>query len=448
MYLPEVTEIMGGNNTGQLIGSLILDEPSEPTKAIYLIDPMDSKAVKVGEVDGNYEITNASLDNEWVVWVAKTTKQWQIYAKKVNGENHLLVESGRYTSLTGNDFPSAAVDKGHLVYNDSLLVDGTMVSRVVFHDLATRERMILQEVKGNDDYLGAPSIWGRYVVWHWGEWRIPTRSRVFLYDLTTKKMRQINVPHQAISPKVWGKTIAYVGYDSSHQETKNIFLYDIESNQTEQITEAEAENLLEHWAPTIVAGIVTWRTNNAENPISIYVKSVKHLRYLGPKGHANQVTGSWFTWKEPSEGSGTFLFGLVTSLGFILDLSNKEQTVDTLPLDEITPQRMSELNPPEVWTVYLRILQEKRLDLLPLVISSDWYSDNYKEYLEDITEKPLTITDEKVSSIYLAEGNNAVVLVESEVVEQQKGKAAEMRSTNVRVIYENGKWVVPPLASQ
>jgi len=247
-YFPEVKEVMGGNNTGEIVGTLILDETKKKARALYLINPMESKADKITQVEADYEITNAALDSEWVVWVEKSEKEWKIYAKETKEGEAVLLDSGLFTPKTGHDFPSVSLDRGNLVYSYSLEDGKTMTSRVILHNLAKKQSRVLQEIMGFDDYLGAPSISGRYAVWHWGQWRTPSRSRVFLYDLESGKTNQVNALGEAISPKVWGNKIVFVGYDASHQETKNIFFYDIGKNNLKQVTDSKPQDLLEHCA--------------------------------------------------------------------------------------------------------------------------------------------------------------------------------------------------------
>ncbi len=449
-YAPQVAGVMAGNRFGQLVGPLVSSNASGPTRNIYLFDPARSTAVKVREVGRGWEILSAAIDGEWISWTEKSKTGWVVYARRLVEQDPVAIAEGRYGRMTGDDFPSLALDGGSLVYNVSEETQSSMVSRIVMVDLSSRERRVLQEVRGDSVYLGAPSGFGRYVVWHQGEWRSPPPGKMFLYDSKANQTRELRVPNQAISPEIWGKRIAYVCYDESRPESKSIYLYDIETGETECIADAGSGRYLEYWGPSIVAGIVTWRSNDQSRGFPLLTIATKDLRHTHPEATVHGVTGVWLWWKDESAGPGTLLAGLVSSWWTSLDLSSVEEAIGPATITEDVVEHIPNMPPPQVYALCEEILRQGHVDLLPQVITSDWYDEHYEDYrLEVIADaRHREIRDFKVSPIYVAEGDHAVIRLEHLVVEGADGTTVDLGPYNLRMVYENGRWRVPPMAAQ
>jgi len=133
------------------------------------------------------------------------------------------------------------------------------------------------------------------------------------------------------------------------------------------------------------------------------------------------------------------------------DLPDEEQRINGLSLDKIVQENLHELNPAQVWDVYLKAQKEKRVDLLPELFSSDWFTDYYKdhreEFLSDIRNGTYAVEEYRVSPVYLSQGNQAVVFIESQLIKQD-GKVMDTGQVNVRAVNEHGHWLVPPFAAQ
>ena len=456
VYFPQISEILGGNLNGELLGFLWRESGEKEQKqfrALYLIDPARNNATKIVDPPAGFQVHRAALDNQWVAWVERNETTWKVFAKKRDSGERQTIDEGRYFKEAGMDYPSLALYNGWLVYNPSLKAEDVIKSQVLARNLNSGEKLLLHEVTGEHQYLGAPSIYEDQVVWHRGEWTRELYAEVYLYDLTRRNSRRLSNGNPAIGPSIWGRYVVWGTYAKETPETKNIMLYNLDTGTESLLTDAVPSNRREYWGPTISHGIVTWNANYTGYKPAFYVVRMQETRYLKSEGEQAGVYGSWFTWRQPSYGPGTFMLGL-TSWGIFLDLTGlgRDRGITGPPLDLKDPalrNKLAGLTPPEVAAMYLQALKERRYDVLSMVLTGEPVLVSKEQYLQDIKRDPSILHSYAVARDYLAVGDKAYVCV-LELLRGKDEKRAWVKDSpvNWHMTRENGVWKVDQLAAQ
>lgn len=452
-YFPGIAKVLGGNVEGALVGFLWSDEKGEKTySALYLIDPAKGIAEKVLEPADGGQIFNASLDDRWVVWAERTQKSWRLVSYDRLNKSTQTLDQGEYFPEAGRDYPSATVEGGIVVYNTSQKNAGKVISQLVLINLETAKRQVLAKAEGSDTYFGPPRLNQGYVTWHQGWWDRDLNGVVYGLDLAHDKVERIPWDQPAITPSIWGRYIVFVTYDRSSPETKNVVLYDLVTKRGKYLTNAKPEHRMEFWWPTVSHGIVTWRSNRADSPISVHMARREETRDLGVVGQEQTVYGSWMVWRNPQQGPGILLMGF-ERLFVDIDLTgrNADQWLTQMPFSlrgDLTPQDLVRLTPPEAAIIYHEALRTKRWDIAAMLLSDGPIPK--EEWLAGIGEAAGREPPVAVSRDYMIQGDVAFVGVRESISERVKGQQShtveQQRAWHLH--RENGIWKVDQLAAQ
>ncbi len=448
-YFPQVAEVTGGTLKGELLGFLWSNTEGREFSGLYLIDPIKGTASLAVDPEPGYEIGNAASDGTWLAWTEKTRDSWKLFAKK--GKEKQVIDEGLYFEGGGTDYPSVSLFNGVLVYNTSTKqAKNGMVSQVVAVDLTAQKREVLHEITGTKQYLGPPSIYENFIVWHRGEWTRNLTAEVYLYDLTTKKMRQLSSGDPAVTPVIWGRYVAWATYSPKVPEAKNIILYDLTTGATRVLTDASASNHLEYWHPTICHGVVTWSSNaNAPKPeFFVVTPDIADRPQLGEKhrlaseGEQAAVYGSWFTWRNPGKGLGTYVFDI--PIGDLTGLApEKAFTAPPLPLDTpLTDRILKGLSPPQVLALYFGASQAQRFDLYSTLLARNSGVATVEQYVDEVKRSGGKVLDYCVSGDYLVKGDTAFACLYRSRFEQAGEVVTNDRPRYWGLTREDGAWRV------
>ncbi|MCS5695733.1 hypothetical protein [Desulfofundulus thermocisternus] len=454
-YFPQISQVIGGNINGELVGFLWeRAEKPQQLRALYIIDPAQKKATKIAEPQPGFEIHTAALDDRYVAWVEKNKVRWKLCLLNKKAKSIKIIDQGKYFTEAGTDYPSVALYNGILVYNVSFK-DKTkvMLSQIVAQDLNTGRKMILGEVTGTEQYLGPPSIHEDNVVWHCGEWTKEMKAEVYLYNLTDHKIQQLSHDTPAITPTIWGKYVVWSTYSSKVPETKNIVLYNLATGTRTFLTEAVPSQRLEYWRPTISHGVVTWNTNKPDHELVVFLAATGERRQLKIKGEQIGVHGSWLTWRHASNGPGTFLLTLSNFLP-ALDLTgfSPEKAFSRPPftLDVVLDRsKLVRLSPPEAIALYLEAAKEKRYDLLEVLLADNTGLAGNETYLTDIRRDQSKLISYLVSRDYLIEGDKAYVCILEKKIWRPAGEVMVFEKPVIfHLTKKKDIWKVDQLAAQ
>ncbi|PKM76943.1 MAG: hypothetical protein CVU90_10235 [Firmicutes bacterium HGW-Firmicutes-15] len=307
-----IAQIISGNTEGELLGFLWKDITVPNTvmsDTLYLIDPATAHAYKVFTPNDGYRVFNAVLNKDWIVITEHSETNWIIHLLNRGNNEEKALCSGDYFGEGGLDYPSLTLHNGVLAYNTSEKACDSMISTIEVVNLENGQQNRVMKVEGKKQYLGSPSIYEDYIVFHRGEWTEKMEAEVYLYYIKEKILRKISCANMAIQPSIWGKYVVWSEYSPNIPETKNIVLYNIETNKCTTITYASPQNHKEYWAVSMSRGIVTWFCNFQNNP-TIYCIATNEIRSFDIEGEQAAVQGSWLTWRNPKTGIGTYIVEL------------------------------------------------------------------------------------------------------------------------------------------
>lgn len=454
-YFPQISQVLGGNVNGELVGFLWEGaEKPKQLRGLYIIDTAQKKAIKIAEPQPGMDVYAAAIDDRWAAWAERNKAGWEL--RLLNRETGLIkaVDRGEYFPEAGIDYPSVAFYDGVLVYNVSFRDKAkTVLSQIVARDLNTGRKMILGEVTGRDQYLGPPSIYKDYAVWHRGEWTKEMKAEVYLYNLTDHEIQQLSHEAPAITPAIWGKYVVWSTYSSKTPETKNIVLYNLATGRRSFLTRAVPSQRLEHWRPTISHGVVAWNTNKPDHKLEVFLTATGKRRQLEFNGEQIGVYGSWLTWHNTSAGQGTFLLPLSSFLPAI-DLTgfSPEEALSKPPLalDEFLDlNRLARLSPPEIVALYLEAVKNRRYDLLEALLADNDGIADKETYLADIRRDRSKLISYLVSCDYLVEGSKAYVCVLESKIWRPTGEVIVAEKPVIfHLTKEKDVWKVDQLAAQ
>lgn len=409
-----IAQIISGNNEGELLGLLWANtKASNPilSEDLYLIDPAASYAQKVFTPQAGYRIFDAVLDKDWIAISVQSKTQWIIHlVNRHTNELKVLCSGDYFIEGGGPDYPSLALHKGILAYNTSIKISNSMLSKIELINLETGQFNTVKQIYGYKQYLGPPSIYEDFLVFHRGEWTEKMNSEVYLYDIESKNLKQISQNQMAVKPSIWGKYVVWSGYSPDTPEIKNIVLYNLETDKCATITDASPENRKEYWAVSISHGIVTWSCN-FENKPSIYSTSSNELRSFEVEGQQASVRGSWFTWRNPKASSGTYIAGL-SAFFPVLDLSGVSSNFTNLSfsLDNVNQETVKSMTPPESLALYYSAYSNKRFDIIDQILSHQGELGNRNQAFQELKANWVAPgVEHKVSTDYFIEGNTAYV---------------------------------------
>lgn len=459
-YYPQITEVLGGNSNGELVGFLwgstngMGVKKHEQLQALYTIDPTRNIANKIVEPRPGFKIFRAASDNKWLAWVERNEVAWKIYALNRTTKVIKMIDEGKYFKEAGPDYPSVALYNGILAYDSSVKnAKNEMVSRVIAQNLNNNKMLILSEIRGTEQYLGAPSIYGDYVVWHRGEWTKEMKAEVYIYNLTDHKRRRLSTTDSAITPVIWGKYIVWNSYSNKLPECKNIVLYNLETGSCKSITNATPSDKVEYFSPTIAHGIAIWNANLLPYKPAVYIAATGEKREFGVEGEQARVYGSWLIWRHREKGLGMLVSGL-SSFFSVLDLtglsSQKPITKPPFALDvPVTESKLAGLTPPEVVALYFQAEKEGRYDLVSSLLSDEPGLAGKREYLADMKRSQEEVISYAISRDYLIEGDKAYVgIIEMRIRQSNQTIMVDDKPGNFHLTQENGIWKLTQVARQ
>lgn len=441
-YIPEINQVFDSNEDGELLG--LLQRKDKPFfNKLYIINPAFRTANKVAETPSTYQIADAEIGKEWIVWVEKSITEWKIKALDRSSNVIKTIDQGEYSEIQGNDYPSIDLFNEILVFNSSI---DKLNSHLIIKNLRSGNTDVIYSSEEKGKYIGPPSIYGNYITWHVGEWTKNMRSDIFLYDLASKNLLKIDTLDQAMMPKIWGNYIVFTDYNSSSLESKNIKLYEISSGSERYI--AKASDKEEFWGPSISHGIISWNYNSLDFKPIIYSTSTQEKRIFEMSGQQVKVLGSWLLWRSKEAGTGICIIGL-SNLYFLLDLrGNPSFTIvsPTINQQQFSEEDLIGLNPNEVLSIYLEAYKNHRFDIISYIVNEQEGLVTKKIYLDDVKASGIFPISFSISSDYLIEGIKA--LCHADIKWNEPSGVSDIQSSTFRLTKMNRVWKVDQLAQQ
>jgi len=438
-YIPQIASVLASNKEGDLLG-MMYDSGNMPYDALYCIDVGQQRADKVVRLTSGYIAASADLTEKWIVWVEKNQDGWKLYKCERNIGDKILLQEGVYSSDTGPDFPSVDIYGDKLVYDVTFDNGGSITTRIIITDLEQNNIEVLDEIVAEDQYYGAPKIYGDNVVWHKGEWNKRMGAEVFNYNLKEGTIKKLDLGGlNGITPNIWGHFIVVSAYYPGTPENKKILVYDI--RKEEIIAEIEGGRNIEFYNPTTSYGIVAWSQNSTEESGSVYVSNSESVEKIVSFAERMTVSDSWITWYNPKNRKGLYLTplyntpGMISLSSIIAPKPENQFVVET----NYTVKELAQMNPSEITTIRHEAIRTSNYELLDKVVGGTEKEDK-KRWMQDVIgadgkKEVGTIknTNYTVSPHYLldAKRERATCFV-------YDGRGKYMRQELTR---ENGRWV-------
>lgn len=180
------------------------------------------------------------MDRHRASWVEVTGTLWELKATGLAGSEHAatLILSGRYSPLTGPDFPTPSVNGRRVAFGVAHHRGvETMDSQIIVVDLELGMETVVASLQSPDQYLGPSSLSGNPLTY-----------------LNTGVTTPVDKPDgiAMITPMVSNGWLVWVQYDVDHKENKNVFALRLNGNgndELRQLTFAAAGGFEEYSHP-------------------------------------------------------------------------------------------------------------------------------------------------------------------------------------------------------
>ena len=119
IYYLNVLNIFGENPNGEVLCTLY-NKRNLLGNVLYLLDPNTGEGKILVEAQRPV-IYSAEINQDWLVWVERDKYNWDIKAKNIKTGKNFLINTGNYTNLIDDDYPTVTLSKNRIIYDISLI---------------------------------------------------------------------------------------------------------------------------------------------------------------------------------------------------------------------------------------------------------------------------------------------------------------------------------------
>lgn len=313
-YYPNISHVFNEDSNGNVL-CLFTNSFKELGNILYLFNPEANKGKIVVKAQRDI-IYSAVIKDNWVTWVEKDTRFWDIKALNLESGNVLTILSGQYIKEVGDDYPTVTLTKNCVVFDLSLEDNQNRTySAIQVYNLGNGSlNTIATNYNAPTEYLGHVKSHGDIVTWHKGICdfnKFHEKGILYSHNLSTGETKRVTNDEYSFTPVPGENFIIYIKKIASHTETANVSLLRTDNKSSDTLlTDSTIENHLEYWNPSTNGRYITW-FNNLGKPMEIYDIQHRKLITLGKGGEKiPKVSGKWLTWSPPEKEKGLCFYNL------------------------------------------------------------------------------------------------------------------------------------------
>lgn len=315
--LPLDISFQGSIKNNSLIGC------KEDYKNIYSYNINDANTNIISKVYNNNNFIKTIIsDSEWIIWVENETLvedtknkpfKWQMIAQNIQNGKRYVVDKSSFTSNKYNVpmFINYTPDK-LAVYNNTLVYcktvpDGSKIkTELIQYDLSNNSSNI---ISSTDDVMNGMiadcNIYENKIVWstykeinkNYNERLTQYRfSDLYIYDIDSKKVRQLTSNDFYTSPYIFKDKIAAVKIPLKNPDinacNSEIVMIDLNSKKVQIVVDenspcySRVEKELYRCSPVLTDKYLLWQNNSFSNTYIYNYNTNKFLNLLKPEDNS------------------------------------------------------------------------------------------------------------------------------------------------------------------
>lgn len=241
-------------------------------------------------------VAPVGLNGRWLVYMDDpephwTGKHWILKTIDLRtGKTLVIARVDPTIAAVGqadNLMPTVALSANDVIWTSWRGYTGDLTSSIHLFDLRSRQMRILAQVRTPDSFAdvalsGHLAAWAKLHTAPRSTGLPAVSSRLWLDDLATGNLRQVETTHGASELSMWGGYLVYKGTPTRY-EVGDLYLYNTRTRSTTRIT--KHGNVSEPEAPSVGASVVAW-SELGRSRVGIYVLATHQLIHLGNGGRA------------------------------------------------------------------------------------------------------------------------------------------------------------------